>query len=82
MKNTLSNFYIEVKYDFIQEPIIMNIIVDTPANINPITFKLHSSKIDSNDNRNLHLYTLLFGNKKSSDWLHNFLYKLPGNFLI
>lgn len=52
----------------------MNIIVDTPANINPITFKLHSSKIDSNDNRNLHLYTLLFGNKKSSDWLHNFLY--------
>lgn len=52
----------------------MNIIINTPRNIHPITFKLMSARIDDADVRNKHLYSILFGNTKTSEWLMSFLY--------
>lgn len=52
----------------------MNIVFNTPEKTSPITFKLASSKIDNSDVRNQHLYSILFGETKTCEWLQNFLY--------
>ena len=75
-KQNLSNFFIEINYDFLKQPITMNIVIDTPDKMNPLTLTIQSNnietKFDEKDKRNSELYMILFGSK-SNEWLKTFL---------
>ena len=76
MQQNLSNFFIEINYDFLKQPITMNIVIDTPDKMNPLTLTIQSNnietKFDEKDKRNSELYMILFGSK-SNEWLKTFL---------
>ena len=74
----LSSLYIELEYDFLKEPIIINFLLNT--NIDPpIHFSLKSKQMLNQDLRTVEVFKSLFGESKSQDWLFEFI-KFTHNF--
>ena len=75
-KNKLSNFFIDVNFNFLKYPIKMNILIN--SKITPeINFKLLATSANSNDNNNDERINIisndLFGKKQKSVWLYEFM---------
>lgn len=68
----LSSLYIELSYDFLKEPIVINFLLNT--NIDPpIHFSLKSKQINISDIRVEEIFKNLFGASKHQDWLYEFI---------
>lgn len=66
----LSTFYVEIKEDFLPEPLILTILLDCKTKRNYHLSLENDSKLSEFDGK---LNTLLFGWDKSLSWMKSFL---------
>ena len=68
----LSSLFVELDYNFLKEPITMNILLNTSINP-PVNLCIKSRKVITDDIRVDEIYHVLVGKSKNHDWLHEFL---------
>lgn len=68
----LSSLFVELDYNFLKEPITMNILLNTSINP-PVNLCIKSRKVITDDIRVDEIYHVLVGKSKNYDWLHEFL---------
>lgn len=68
----LSSLFVELDYNFLKEPITMNILLNTSIDP-PVNLCIKSRKVITDDIRVDEIYHVLVGKSKNYDWLHEFL---------